>query len=160
MYLQKLYRYNKWLFTGIVFFVAMQLFVTYKRGMVISPWYNYGMYSEKIFPKPLYQVNYQLTDAKCLYIIAPQYDDKINLTLDQYRKLPKNDSLYQKEIMRIYAKFHLPVPAARFYQTAFSKTDFDKWFRQYVHPSVSSPLQATDTIALQAIWNGSELKLP
>ncbi len=160
MYLTRLYRYNKWLFAAIVFFVAMQLLVTYKRGMVISPWYNYGMYSERIYPKQVYEVNAQLTGSKWLYFIAPQLDDKINLTLDNYRKLPGNDTLYNSEIVRLFAKLRLPVPVARFYQSSFSEQNFNEWFSKYYHSFVSVislPASGKNT-PQPAIWNGHELK--
>ena len=56
MFLEKVYRYNKALFAGMLFFIVMQLFVFYKHGMVFSPWYNYGMYSEVIKPQKEYAV--------------------------------------------------------------------------------------------------------
>ena len=48
MFLKKLYRYNKLLFGGFIFFAVVQLFCFYKGGMVFSPWYNFGMYSEVV----------------------------------------------------------------------------------------------------------------
>lgn len=162
MYLTKLYHYHKFLFAAIVFFIGMQLLVTYKRGMVISPWYNYGMYSEKMYPKQIYEVNNRLAGNTWLYLIAPQYDDKINLTLDNYRKLAQNDSLYRNEITRLFAKFHLPVPKENFYQSPFNKRDFDAWFTQYCHSFGSPPSSLVpQSITVQsAVWNGKVLQAP
>jgi hypothetical protein len=156
MYLSKLYRYNKWLFAAIVFFAAMQLLVTYKRGMVISPWYNYGMFSEKVIVKKKYTVNNSLGRPVETYLISPQQDDRINVTLDNLLALNRNDSLYQQEIVRLFRKAHLPRPTAeRFtvpgaWQISSVPAEggaFWKWYRAFNHSAM--PLKQ-DT----AIWNG------
>jgi hypothetical protein len=45
MYLRKAWHYNKLFFALVVLFIIGQLFVTYNRGMVFSPFFNYSMYS-------------------------------------------------------------------------------------------------------------------
>ena len=159
MYLTKLYRYNKWLFTGIVFFAAMQLLVTYKRGMVISPWYNYGMYSEKIYPQKTYEVNKKLTGSAWLYLVSPQYDDKVDVTLDNYRKISTNDSLYHKEITRLFAKMHLPVPATEKYECKLDRQAFNEWFENNISHTqdlfIHAFKKSDSTIRYE--WNGQHL---
>jgi hypothetical protein len=154
MYLLRLYRYNKWLCVAILLFVIMQLLVTYKRGMVISPWYQYGMYSEKIYPKQVYTVNNRLSGPEWIFLLSPQSDDQINVPLDNYRHVSQNDSLYQKEISRLFPAFHLPVPKATCYQSPLSKEKFIAWYRnQVLQPSPDS-LSILQTV----IWDGKELK--
>jgi hypothetical protein len=157
MYLTRLYRYNKWLFIAIIFFAVMQLFVTYKRGMLISPWYNYGMYSEKMHPKKGYEVNKALGGPAWLYVISPQYDDKINVTIDNHKNLAQNDSLYKKEIARLFAKFHLPVPNPKFYKSSFSQQQFTKWFNEFWW---ASKLVQQKPTTKHAIWDGNNLIIP
>ena len=161
MYLTKLYRYNKWLFAAILFFVIMQLLVTYKRGMVISPWYNYGMYSEKIYPQKVYEVNNSLTGPAWLYLLSPQRDDEINVTLDNYRHLAKNDSLYENEITRLFAKVHLPVPSKKYCESRISETMFRNWFARYSGLPDSTVAVDMEGISYpqRANWDGKELKL-
>ena len=46
MFLQKVYKHSKLLFLAMLGFIAGQLFINYKHGVVCSPFYHYGMYSE------------------------------------------------------------------------------------------------------------------
>jgi hypothetical protein len=45
MFLQRVWKHSRPLFFFMVLFIAAQLFVAYKRGMVFSPFYNYWMYA-------------------------------------------------------------------------------------------------------------------
>jgi hypothetical protein len=45
MYLRKAWHYNKPFFILVALFIIGQVFVTYNRGMVFSPFYNYSMYA-------------------------------------------------------------------------------------------------------------------
>ena len=159
LYFTKLYRYHKGLFACIAFFGLVQLVVFYKKGMLVSPWYNYGMYSAKVYPQQVFEVNKQLTGPSWLYLLSPQRDDKVNLTLDAYRNSPTNDSLYQKEITRIIPMLRLPAPAARFYHHQFTQQQFNTWFKNYT-AGFGNPLSQMvmqPVTPQKVVWDGSKL---
>ena len=56
MFLQQVYKYSKWFFLFMIIFIISQLYVGYKHGMVVSPFYNYGMYSEVFKIKDSYEI--------------------------------------------------------------------------------------------------------
>ena len=113
MFISKVYRHSKWMFGGMLFFVVMQLLCFYKGGMVVSPWYNYGMFSHQIKIDSVYTV----CKAGNLqgHQFTPQGWDKIHYTKAQYDALPANDTLYEKEVKRLFAKLLLPVPAKKYF---------------------------------------------
>jgi hypothetical protein len=108
MFIKKVYQYHKKLAIGMLFFAFMQLVCFYKAGMHVSPWYNYGMYSQPVYIQPAYRV-YKVGNLNAQYYSAQAWD-QVHYTLQQYMALPQNDSLYEHEIKRIFAKAHLPIP--------------------------------------------------
>lgn len=146
MFLKKVYRHNKWLAVGMLFFVVMQLFVTYKRGMVLSPWYNYGMYSKRMTIQPMYQVN--IIPGQKGGDHSPQAWDKLHYTLQQFRLLDRNDSLYEQEITRLFRKAHLPIPDKQHFISDSSIAD--RWF--YDHRTYMG------LRVMNLRWNGHSLE--
>jgi hypothetical protein len=100
------------MFAGMLFFVCVQLFCFYKKGMVFSPWYNYGMYSEVMNPKEVYTVTKVYADSQLLKgnNFSPQAWDRIHYNLHLATAAACNDHFYEKEIKRIAQKFHVPTP--------------------------------------------------
>ena len=88
MFLKQVYHYNKWLFTGMLIFIIMQILVFYKGGMVFSPWYNYGMYSERMTIKPVYEIT-TINGLKGSDY-SPIDWDKINIPVQNFFGLNKN----------------------------------------------------------------------
>lgn len=123
MFLKKVYRYNKWLCGGMLFFTAMQLFVFARSGMVFSPWYNYGMYSEMINPLPQYELYKVYADGELVKgdEYSPAQWDNIHFKLLQADAAACNATFYNNEIRRLFKKFHLPIPPEQFFiNTAFN----------------------------------------
>ncbi len=114
------------MFGGMLFFVCIQLFCFYKGGMVFTPFYNYGMYSEVMDVKPEYEIN-GVGHVKG-NDFSPQSWDKIYYTLGQYQSLDKNDSLYANEVIRLFAKAHLLQPATANFIRPLSPADFNAWY--------------------------------
>ena len=68
MFLKKLYQHNKFWFVVIILFIAGQLFINYKRGVVFSPFYHYGMYSSAIKPATQYNIPEVFVDGERLAV--------------------------------------------------------------------------------------------
>lgn len=159
MFLKKVLLYNKWMFSGMVVFIIMQLVCFYKQGMVFSPWYNYGMYSGKNYPQKqyaVYTVSYKYgPDTRFLF---PYRDDKIFLALAMFNNQEYNNLFFNGSVARIFNKIHLE-PLSVYYTTHVSEPDFLRWFNQYanswIYPSGNNIANYTGT----AIWDGKELKL-
>ena len=101
----------------MLFFIAGQLFVFYRAGMVFSPWYNYGMYSAVIKPQKEYALYNVYADGKIMAgnEYTPQQWDRIHFNLVQADAAACNSNFYEKEINRLFNKFHLPTPGVHYY---------------------------------------------
>jgi len=153
MFIKKTYQYSKPLAIGMLFFTLVQLFCFYKGGMVFSPWYNYGMYSERIAIKPLYVVDaFPAIEGNNF---SPQKWDKVFVTLKGFRSLSQNDSLYKKEISRLFHKAHLPIPHNSNFLSNTSSASVKNWFQNSMSLQFFS--QQGDTTLLS--WDGEKLAL-
>ncbi len=129
MFLQKVYKHSKLLFFTLLGFMAGQLFINYKHGVVCSPFYHYGMYSEVIKVKDKYQVWEIMVNGKKLK--AKDYSiqewDMIVLPLQYYESIKKNNSLYQSDIKRLLGKLHISAPE-NYYLITCNYPQFEKWY--------------------------------
>lgn len=144
MYLQQLYKHNKWLFSLVILFITGQVFVILIWGIVVTPFYNYGMYSEVMIPKKeywLYEVN---VNGKKLQgkNFSPQQWDKIILPLYYYSSVNvKSNALFYSDVKRIMNKMFLNPNEKRFLQNC-NEEQFTEWYKRYLSASLSSPVNA------------------
>lgn len=157
MFLQKVYRHNKWLFAGMLFFMLGQIAINSKRGMVFSPWYHYGMFSATIAVQDTYHV--QLIGGADKLPWAPQAWDKVYVTLARYQSLDTNQNLYHNEISRLLPKAGLKVPAIEHYTSSVSESEFLIWYHQYLARYQFDKQKESALLQAKAIWNGNELKM-
>lgn len=158
MFLQRVYRYNKWMFTGMLFFIAMQLFVFYRHGMVFSPWFNYGMYSEVIKPESRYMVYKVYADGKLMKggDYTPQQWDAIQYALTQADATTCNEHFYNTQIARILKKFHLPVPGKDIYvNTLFDAREIRALFASHIAKRFHAKKVTIAPMLYE--WNGHSL---
>ncbi len=159
MFLRKVFLYNKWMFSGMIVFIIMQLFIFYKHGMVITPWHNYGMYSGKSYPQKQYEVyNVSYKYGPTTRFFFPYRDDKIFLTLAMFQNQENNNLFFNNSVARISNKLGLH-PSPDHYTSHISEVNFLNWFNTYasswIHPSGNSMANYTRV----ATWNGIELKI-
>ncbi len=170
MYLQQVFRYNKWLFALCIVFAAGQLFINAKRGMVLSPFYHYGMYSEVIRVKPKYQVFEVVVNGIPLQgsHFTPWQWDRILWPVEYYSQVNQSNALYTTNVKRLLQSIHLQ-PDFKHFLTACNYTQFEGWYKNYLsrltnqqvstvavifreHSLVSSKLQpGTANLPLQAL---------
>jgi len=157
VFLKKVYRYNKWLCGGMLFFTVMQLFVFYRSGMVFSPWYNYGMYSEVIRPEKEYAIYKVYADGELMTgdQYSPQQWDNIHFKLVQADATACNANFYQKEISRLFKKFHLSIPAEHFFVNTYSPSKIKQLYPNRL--AYSFYKHYIEVYPLLYKWNGEML---
>ena len=145
MFLKQLYKHSRWMFVLVVFFIAAQLFINYKRGMVVSPFYHYGMYSEVIKPKADYAVFEVWANGKQLQgrDFTPWQWEKIILPLVYYSSTPKSNQLYHDEVKRLMNKFGFNPNEQRFL-SACNYRRFEAWYKDYLGPIINQPVNSLD----------------
>ena len=134
MFLQEVYKHNRWLFLAMALFIVAQLFINLKRGLVVSPFYHYGMYSEVINVETKYNVFEVQVNGKKLQAenFSPQQWDKIIVPLSFYTSIDKrSNTLYNTDVQRVLNKLHITSTASNFVQEC-NYNDFEKWYRLYL----------------------------
>jgi hypothetical protein len=93
MYLRKAWHYNKLFFSLVVLFIIAQAFVTYNRGMVFSPFYNYSMYATKFQRVDSISVIEMYSEGKLLSPteFSPRNWDKLTMAHSYSADLQRNE---------------------------------------------------------------------
>lgn len=130
MFLQKLYRQNKFWFVIVVFFASAQLLINYKHGVEFSPFYHYDMFSLPVTKKTVYEVtevrvNNTILQAKNF---TPNSWDNIVMPVVEYQNEQHwNSLIYNTTIKRL-----LPASDSSLYVNHLSQQQFNEWYRQRI----------------------------
>ena len=133
MYLKQLYENNRLLFLAVVLFICGQMFVVLIWGIVITPFYNYGMYSEVMEVKKEYPVFEIEPDGRLLRgeDYSAQQWDKILMPLHFFADINNSNRLYQTDIKRLLTKMHLSAPDEKFLVQC-NYQQFENWYKNYL----------------------------
>ena len=117
----------------MILFVAMQVFVGYKHGLVVSPFFNYGMYSHEINIEKNYPVFEVKANGRLLrgQDFSPQQWDKIMLPVNYYANIHRSNDLYENEVKRLLGRLHISTEERKFLQQC-DAVDFEKWYAKYL----------------------------
>ena len=142
MFLTRVYRYNKGLLAFMLFFVIAQLFVNYKRGLVVTPFFHYGMYSHRINIEKGYQIIKVEVEGKILRgaDFSPHSWDKILLPIVYFSNIKQSNNLYYSEIRRLTGIIHLTTKEENFIQQCNSKS-FENWYKNYLEKIVGHSIK-------------------
>lgn len=133
MYLQQVYKHNRWLFLIIIFFITGQLFINYKHGLVISPFYHYGMFSDVFTPINTYEIIKVEQNGKILrgQDFSAQEWDKIILPVVYFANINSSNSLFNTDIKRLVAQLHLSAAEKNFLLKC-NYQEFENWYKNYL----------------------------
>jgi len=129
MYLAQLYKQHKYWFIVVLLFIAGQLFINAKKGMVCSPFFHYGMYSAPMPADTSYMYlevwvnNEQLKPSD----FSPQRWDKIIQPVLYFSRQQQENNYQFNEAHRI-----LGINDTAKFINRITKRDFDPWYRQYL----------------------------
>src|SRR5438128_4625339 len=129
MYIRQLHSYSRVLFAIVIVFICAQLFVILIWGIVITPFYNYGMYSEPMDIKKSYEVFEVEVNGRRLrgQDFSPQQWDRIILPLQFYADIKKSNELYKTDIKRLLDKMHISHNDGNFLLTC-NYPQFENWY--------------------------------
>jgi hypothetical protein len=129
MYLKTLFNQNKFWFVVVIAFIACQLFINFRHGMVFSPFYHYGMYSDVMKPQQGYPVFGLVVDGEELKAkdFSPQRWDKIVQPLVYYTKHQQWNAGIFSEVHRLTR-----ISDTAKYFNKLTKNDFTFWYKQYL----------------------------
>jgi hypothetical protein len=141
MFLQQLHRYNKRLAILVIAFICIQLFVIIIWGLVISPFYNYGMFSEVMHVNKSYRIFEVEVNGRRLrgQDFSAQQWDKVILPLEYYASINKSNTLYKTDIKRLLEKIHIETSDKNFLQQC-NYQQFENWYKKYVATITFTPV--------------------
>lgn len=163
MYFRQLHQRNKFAFWLLLGACLIQLVIFYKQGAVLSPFYNYGMYSEKISPEEDYEVINIYVDGQLLKgkDFGSHEWDRLYVPLQMY--LAK-DSINEDMIdikNRLLAKLHLSYLES--YNAPFRSNvpaaDFQDWYKKLVEKLIRTDAHNINIYKCKYKWNGSQLNI-
>lgn len=139
MYLRQLYRNSKFWFIVVLLFIGCQLFINLKRGMVVSPFYHYGMYSGVMKPADQYPAFEIITDGSLLKTadFTPQQWDKIMQPLHYYTRHKQWNGQMFLEVNRITG-----ITDTSKYVTNLQKKEFFDWYKRYLSHSLDREVRS------------------
>lgn len=139
----------------------IQSIVFVKQGAVFSPFYNYGMYSEKILPKEEYVVYKVYADDHLLRgeDFSTQAWDKIYLPVFMYQS---SDSVNKEMIEirnRLLNKIKLSSVADNrfFINENITETSFMQWYKKQLSGVTGNTIKTVSIIKYNYHWNKSVL---
>lgn len=127
----------------MVLFIAGQLFINYKRGLVISPFYHFGMYSEVMKNTGSYQVVKVEQNGKILRgeDFSTQQWDEIMLPVQYYGGISKNNGLYETDIKRLLGKIGISANDKNFLQQC-NYEQFETRYKSYLPQITKQPISS------------------
>jgi hypothetical protein len=161
VYLQQLYKRRKAVFFLLIVAGIVQSIVFIKQGAVFSPFYNYGMYSEKILPQPVYVVYKIYADDHLLRgeDFSIQEWDKIYLPVFMYLSSDSVNSEMMEIRNRLLNKIKLTAAANTvfFDNEQISDASFMQWYRNQLSGVTGNDIKSVSIFKYNYHWNKSIL---
>lgn len=136
----------------IIFFIAAQLFINYKRGTVCSPFFHYGMYSDVIKPASNYIIPEVYVNGERLAVkdFSPSQWDNIMQPLIRFNDQQKwNSMLWHNDIRRI-----MPFTDSLKFVNNISKETFKNWYTQQLENITSKKVNELNIFFTDYTFNG------
>ena len=133
MFLKKVFKERKWIFFLMVCFIIGQILITYKRGMLFSPFINLWMYNSE-YKKDTQKVILFFSGKDTLQSIdysSTQWD-KIILSYEAISNLDKQTQFYYTQILPISSKLGIPLNKTVFLNSKIDSAYLRFKWKQYV----------------------------
>jgi hypothetical protein len=127
----------------VLFFIAAQLLINFKHGVVFSPFYHYGMYSSVIKSAKTYEIVEVNVNGKNVQAkdFSPQKWDKISLPVWLNNQQQQwNQGMYHNTIQRL-----LHTKDSSVYINNYTQKDFDNWYRNYLENMLDTKIDSIKT---------------
>jgi hypothetical protein len=162
MYLKQLYKQHKGWFLFAILFCIAQLFINYKRGVVASPFFHYGMYAAKMNIPDTIEVFEVAVNGKPLepFHFSAQEWDKLMLPLYQYNTVQQHNShLWNTDIQRLLSKLGMKQTNADNFLSSINLDAFTKWYREYCSSIVGYKIDSITIFLVKAIAAKNNLQI-
>jgi hypothetical protein len=145
MYLKQLYKQHKGWFLFVLLFIVGQLFINFKRGVVFSPFYHYGMYSERMELKDSVAIAQITINNKKLqpFEYSAQEWDKLVLPIYLDSTVHShNRTVFSQDAERLLKKLRLQ-PKEKFFEVEWHcYIDFMDWYKPYASKIIGDSINS------------------
>ena len=153
MYLKQLYQHNKLWCCIVVFFIAAQLAINYKKSFVVTPLFHYGMFSSPVLSPDTLQIFQVEVNGKLLQPLdfTPQQWDNVILPLNYfYITNTISDTLWKKVCTGVFKIKDINTIAAN-YAIQVTNKQFYTWYQtqlQKMLPNKITTIRVFSAIAI------------
>ena len=161
MYLKQLYQHNKLWCCIVVFFIVAQLAINYKKSFVVTPFFNYGMFSSPVLPPDSLQVFQVEVNGKLLQPLdfTPQQWDNVILPLNYfYIANTTSDTLWKKVSNRIFRITDVNTVAAN-YAIQVTTNQFYRWYQTQLQKMLPNKIASIRIFSAIAINKQNKLAI-
>lgn len=155
MYIQQLYKHNKWLCILIILFAAVQVINNLRQDVAISPVYVYGMYSQVMKPDTAFEIPEIFVDGQQLHTagFSPYEWEKVAQPVMLFKKqYVWNNRLYDDYISRL-----LHTQNKKLYINTTTQQQFDAWYKSYLENCLHKKISEIRIQFITYKFNGKEL---
>lgn len=158
-FLSEAFKKNKGIAAGFILFASTQLFINFKRGLVATPFYHFGMYSHPLYVEKEYKVWEIIANNKVIRMsnYTPQQCDRILSPLEYLSNIKKSNNLYETDIKRLLDKFKISTNDKDFIQQC-NYSDFEQWYKGYLSKIEGRPITTLSVTKRSYILKDSHLQ--
>ncbi len=159
MFLNLLYKHSKLLFVLVMVFISGQLFINVKHGLVFSPFYHYGMYSQVMRPQNEYLVPEIVVDHVLLQgkDFTPWTWDKILQPVNYFTNIPASNALNKNEVTRLTPAFLSFNKTSNFIQPC-DYPGFMDWYKTYLTGILGRPVKTVEVASRKYTFSKGKLE--
>lgn len=155
MFLKNLFNYNKVLFSAFVLFIVLFVFINLKKGMVVSPVYQFGMYSgqqnlsDTISSFRIVADGKEIDLSKLSFI---QVDELMN-PLCAFFDAREDNKEVAKTLNSFFSKIGLNFPNKILPGSETDKERFSSWYKELLSSLIGLKVQQLNIYRQRFTWN-------
>lgn len=158
MFLAKLYKHSKGLFVLFAGFLLAFVFINVKQGAVVTPVYQYGMFSEPFYRDQQYEAYQFYVDGEVISLknlCFPARDIMLVHLQNYLMSAERNNAVYntmQPIVSRI-----VPLPSS-LSETA-QPENFNRWYSKMVSQLLKNKIRTLEVFQREVSWhNGIQIQ--
>jgi hypothetical protein len=161
MFLVKLYQFSKMLFIGFVIFILLFCVINLKQGLVVTPVFQYGMYSAVAHLSDTQSVYKIYVNNKAIDFTKFSFEenDDLLVSVSNYEKAKKSNAIIFETMKRIVGKAGI---AGFMTEVTFSNNISDQvfieWYTKRVEKIMGSSIQAIEIFSQKMLYQNDTLR--
>ncbi len=161
MLLKELWKHNKFSFFLLTMFLTAMLFINYKRGLVITPMLQYGMFSEKFQLEDTITTYQIIVDNKQIDLSNYSFTERdlIITPIEDYQKQKKTNPAIYTTMKPFFNKVGLGNFMEEVkYSNQITEIDFNNWYKNKLQMLILTPINNLEIQTCRYVWENNAVK--